>query len=96
MKRLISILVFALSASTANAYHTGISETPIADDNASCNAAFHAGCSEEGHDDHDDTTSSSAVAAPAGALGGSVPEIVLIVALVAGAAGRWPSRFRKS
>jgi len=70
---------------TANAYHSGISETTTADARASCNAAFHSGCVDDGdHEEQTQTASSSGFAAPAGGLGSSPAEIVFIALLVGG------------
>ena len=94
MKWLVSIVMVALCASTSNAYHSGINEATTADANASCNAAFHAGCPEEEHEDHTATAESSGFAAPAGALGGSPLEVALVVAIVAGMLSGRSHRFR--
>jgi hypothetical protein len=89
MKRWMSILSLAFYATSASAYHTGISETETADANASCNAAFHAGCAitDDDHEEQTHSASSSGFAAPAGAMGSSVLEMALIVLLVTGAVG---------
>ena len=89
MKRLILCLLLVGLAASANAYHSGISETETADSNASCNAAFHAGCAttDDDHEEQTHTASSRGFAAPAGALGSSGLELALIALLVSGAIG---------
>ena len=89
MHRWMSILLFALCATGAKAYHSGINETETADSNASCNAAFHAGCATavDDHEEQTHTASSSGFAAPAGPLGGSALEIALIALLLGGMVG---------
>ncbi|MGD8511727.1 MAG: hypothetical protein PVG05_08650 [Gammaproteobacteria bacterium] len=88
MKRFLSGLLLACCAVNASAYHSGINETTTAEGNASCNAAFHSGCPEDGHDDGTETASSSGSAAPFGALGSSPLEMALIALLLGGLARR--------
>ncbi len=90
MKRCLFGLLLACCAVNANAYHTGINETTTADNNASCNAAFHAGCPEDDHDDGTQGVTSSGSAAPVGALGSSPLEMALIALLIGGVACRRP------
>jgi len=90
MKRLIFALMLSWCGTTANAYHSGISETTTADTKASCNAAFHAGCSADSDGDHEEqtqTADSSGFAAPAGGLGSSPTEVAVIILLVGGVVG---------
>ncbi|UCD67709.1 MAG: hypothetical protein JSW48_12890 [Betaproteobacteria bacterium] len=83
MKRLILCLLLVGLAASANAYHSGVSETTTADENASCNAAFHAGCpTDADHEEQTHTASSSGFAAPAGDLGSSTFETAVIAFLV--------------
>ena len=84
MKRAIVGILFLCFAAVANAYHSGISETTTADESASCNAAFHAGCADTDadHEEQTHTASSSGFAAPAGTMGSSFLEIGLLALLV--------------
>ena len=90
MRRFLFGLLLTCCAVNASAYHSGVNETTTAAGNASCNAAFNAGCPEDEHDDGTQGVTSSGSAAPIGVLGSSSLEIALIALLIGGVACRRP------
>jgi hypothetical protein len=76
MKHLIAALILSGTANLAFAVHgSGNDDSSTADERASCNASFHAGCPSESSDG----SSSTSVAAPAGPLGSTAWEALLVI-----------------